>query len=436
MKQFTPATQSAANSGKVRSTVLENGLTVLTVNHPLHTVVASVFVNVGARFETEAENGLTHFLEHMAFKGTLTRSAKDIVEELEILGSDINAGTGRAATQYYVQGLPQHLGASLDILADVLINSTLDASEIAIEKKVIAQEINESLDSLDEVTMDALGATAYPNQPVGRAILGSKKTVKSFTRDMVADYMKRHYHAANMIVSAVGEVDHEAFVAEVSQRFGEIEAGERETVQPAAYTGGTVVTRKPKFQQADIIMAFPIPGMFDADYAAFDLLSDVLGTGMACPLFQEVREKRALCYSVAAGTSPSPDQSLFMVQGRTEGDTVEEFLRASCHEIARVAKGEISEKDWQRARNQITVQIVNRADRPAALAMNAANDLFNIGRVRTTEEMVSAYMAVTREQVIAAAQKIMASVPTISIAGNVKTSAETFTKAVAETFSA
>ena len=273
--------------GKVRTTVLENGLTVLTVNHPLHTVVASVFVNVGARFESETENGLTHFLEHMAFKGTETRSAKDIVEELEINGSEINAMTGRSGTHYYVHGLPQHLGGALDMLVDVLTKSTLDAKEIAVEKKVITQEINESLDDLDDVAMDALAAVSYPNQPLGRTILGTKKTVKSFTRQMVSDYMTRHYHAANMVVSAVGAVDHEAFVAEVSLRFGSLASGERHTAEPASYVGGTTVNRKRQFQQANIVLAFPIPGMFDVEYAAFDLLSDLIGSGMACPLFQE-----------------------------------------------------------------------------------------------------------------------------------------------------
>ena len=137
-----------------------------------------------------------------------------------------------------------------------------------------------------------------------------------------------------------------------------------------------------------------------------------------------------------AGTSPLADQSLFMIHGRTEGDKAEEFIRAACHEIVRVAKGEIADKDWQRARNQITLQIVMRADRPTAMAMSAANDLFNLGRVRTTEEVVERYMSVTREQVISAAQQIIAALPSISVAGNVKAEALVYTNAVTETFSA
>lgn len=222
-------TDFEAATEAVQITVLPNGVTVATARKPIHTVLVSVFANVGARNETEAENGISHFLEHMAFKGTTTRSPKDIVVEIERLGADINAFTSRSMTAYYVVGLPDHINPALDILSDVLKNSTLDPEEIAREQNVVVQEIHESMDDIQSIAYDALSSTAYPNQPMGRPILGPEANVRSFDHTMVADYMARHYGAEALTVIAVGNVNHETFVAEAAIRFGEIEAHDKIT---------------------------------------------------------------------------------------------------------------------------------------------------------------------------------------------------------------
>jgi len=402
----------------VQITVLPNGVTVATARKPIHTVLVSVFAKVGARYETEAENGISHFLEHMAFKGTTTRSPKDIVVEIERLGADINAFTSRSNTAYYVVGLPSHIAPALDILSDVLKNSTLDDEEISREQNVVVQEIHESADDIRDIAIDALSATAYPNQPLGRSILGPEENVRNFDHDMVAEYMARHYHAAALTVIAVGNVDHEEFVRLTAERFGDIQPGEKITAVAPIYAGGQAVVRDDRYDQAHLFIAFPAPGTMDDDYAVYDLLSDVLGGGMSSPLFQQVREERGLCYSIGAGMSPQPDSSLFLLNGATTAENVDEFLVTACAELAKIAKGEISDDDWTRALNQTVRQIVSRSEKPIAVAQQVASDMQTGGKVRTMSEQVERYNKVTRDDVIAAAKTLLTLNPTVVVAGN------------------
>lgn len=419
MQNYRLNPSNTPSSGEpVKMSVLPNGVTVATMNTAIHTVHVSVFANVGSRFETEQENGLSHFLEHMAFKGTTTRSARDISWQIERLGSDINAFTSQNATAYFVTGLPNHISSALDILSDVLTNSVMSPDEIAREQEVVVQEIHESNDDISDIAFSAFNATAFPDQPVGRHILGSEENVRSFDNAMLSDYMNRHYHAGGLIVMAIGRVDHDEFVAEAQVKFGNIAMSETQTPVPANYVGGTAVVKDDRYDQAHLFIGFPAPGSYSDECCSFDLLSDILGSGMSSPLFQEVREKRGLCYSVGSGLSQQPDQSMFIIHGSTTADKVDEFLVTSCNELVKIAKGEIEDSDWERARNQIISHIVTRFDSTTKLARTLADDFFNLGRIQTMDEIISSYMAVTQEQVIAAANALLLTKPTIVVAGN------------------
>ena len=407
-----------ASGDPVKMSVLPNGVTVATMNTAIHTVHVSVFANVGSRFETEQENGLSHFLEHMAFKGTTTRSARDISWQIERLGSDINAFTSQNATAYFVTGLPNHISSALDILSDVLTNSVMAPEEIAREQDVVVQEIHQYNDDIDDIAFSAFNATAFPDQPTGRHILGSEENVRSFDNAILSDYMNRHYHAGGLIVMAIGRVDHDEFVAEAQAKFGNIAMGETRTPVPATYVGGTTVVKDDRYDQAHLYIGFPAPGTYSPDIHAYDLLSDILGSGMSSPLFQEVREKRGLCYSVGAGVSQQPDHSMFLINGSTTADKVDEFLVTSCNELVKIAKGEIEDSDWERARNQIINQVVTRFDSTTRLARTLADDFFNLGRIQTMDEIIASYMEVTREQIIASANALLLTKPTIVVAGN------------------
>lgn len=409
----------AAATDEAQVSVLSNGLRVVTVKRPVFSVMVSVFANVGARNETIEENGISHFLEHMAFKGTNTRSAKDIVVEIERIGADINAMTGKATTAYLVNGLASHVGPALDILADVLTASTFDEEEIASEKEVVVQEIYESQDDIHDIAMDAFSATAYPDQPLGRPILGPEENVRSFTREMISDYMSRHYHPDTMLVIAVGDVSHAEFVTEVEARFGSLEPRAASEALPAQYVGGTTVIRDERFDQAQVIIGFPAPGSADLSaFATYDLLSDVLGGGMSAPLFQKVREERGLCYSIGSGVSAQADSSLFIIRGSTSNENVEEMISVACAELGRIANGEIEEVDWERARNQAVRQLVAQAEKTMMVTQRAATGIFTHGRVISMKEMVEAYLQLTREDLISAARKLIEVRPTVVIAGN------------------
>jgi predicted Zn-dependent peptidase len=396
-----------------------NGLTVVTVSRPFQTAFVGVFNCVGARNETEAENGISHFLEHMAFKGTTSRSPKDIVFEVEKLGSDINAFTSKNMTAYHIAGLPQHVGRSLDILADIMLNPTMPLDEIAREKEVVIEEIHESEDNIHDIAMNALMATAFPNQPGGREVLGTIENVESFTRDILLDYMHRHYHANNMIIVGVGPLDHDEFVTMVAERFDALEGRQKIQPEPIKYVGGQTVIRDERFDQTHVFIGYQAPGAYDKNFARYEMLSEVLGTGMSSPLFQTVREEKALCYSIQSGTMQGRETSLFIIAGSCSPEKLDPFINTSYGELVKIANGELSDDDFNRARNQSRIQKLSILDKPMLLACQIVEGIFyNDGVLISPEESIAIYEAVTKEDIIAAAKALIATQSTVVVVGN------------------
>ena len=402
----------------VEFTTLPNGIVVATAHKPINTMNVTVAVNVGARFENQEENGLSHFLEHMAFKGTETRSTKDIAVEIERLGADINAFTSRSMTAYHVTGLNSHIEPALDILSDVLKNSTLSLEEIAREQEVVIQEIHESQDDIYDIAMNAFARTAYPDQPLGRPILGFEENVRSFNQDIIRDYMKKYYHAGSMMVIGVGDIDHADFVKQASLRFGDITNRGENTHDEAKYVGGTTLVPDERYDQAHVVLGFPAPAPHDANFARFKILADVLGSGMSSPLFQEVREKRGMAYSIGSGMMRNADHSIFVVQSATTPEHIENCIRIICQEIVKIANGEIQESDWDRARNQVFLQLAHRSDKVSGIAPLIATEYFALKKLVSINDLYEKYSSVTKEQVIATAKEVIASVPSLTIAGN------------------
>lgn len=399
-------------------TTLSNGVRVATRQLPTKTVLTAVFANVGARCESKEENGLSHFLEHMAFKGTPSRDAKQIVSEVELLGSSVNAFTSRGVTAYFVTGLSEYGETSLDILADVIQNSLMDPEEIAREQEVVVQEIAESNDDIDAIAFNTLVETAFPDQPTGRPILGPEENVRSFTTESLKGYVAKHYHADNLVVVAVGDVDHDEFVALSEARFSGIARGSQANVEPAVYVGGQSVYQDDRFDQAQVFIGFPAPGVEDDSYAVYDLLGDVLGGGMSSPLFHEVREKRGLCYSVGTGLIAQHEKSVLVIQGSTTPKNLNEFISVSAEQLGKIAKGEVDPADFTRAKNTVKVQVAKREEKAMSLARAAVNDLFIRGSVRDVEDVLAVYDAVTLEDVIAAAKGLLDVKMTVVVAGN------------------
>ena len=309
----------------VEVTRLSTGLVVVTDAMPhLETSALGVWVGSGSRNEQPDEHGISHLLEHMAFKGTTKRSAREIVEEIEAVGGDLNAGTSTETTAYYARVLKADVPLALDVLSDILANPSFVPDELEREKSVIVQEIGAAQDTPDDVVFEHLNELCYPDQPMGRSLLGTAKTLKRFDRDMLRGYLATHYRGPDMVVAAAGAVDHKRVVEEVTRRFASFDATPAPKPQAAMFgKGGSRVVHR-ELEQAHLTLA--LEGVPQTDLSLFSLqvFTNTLGGGMSSRLFQEVREKRGLCYSIYAFHAPYTDTGFFgLYTGTDPGDAPE-----------------------------------------------------------------------------------------------------------------
>ncbi len=404
----------------IEQTTLPNGLRVVSVNLPgFDSAAVAAFVKAGARNETEANNGIAHFLEHMAFKGTRTRSALQIGAEIEVLGSNVNAYTSHETTCYFVTGLKGTIDRSVAIIGDVLCNSVFEPKDIETEKGVILQEIRRATDSPSNVAYDGYGLTAYPGQSIGRPILGRAELIEQVTRDHFTDFVGAHYFGDNMVVVGCGDFEHEAFVGMVAVHFERLPGRPAPVrVVPAQYAGGGIRNTEKDFEQVTILLGLQSVPETDATVYAHKVLSRALGGGMSSPLFQEVREKRGLVYSVGAFSDHGVDHGELVMQAGTTAKHVDELLDVACGELVKMTQS-VTEADMTRAKNGLLVRLATAKERPFSLAQGIAGSLFEHGEIQTPEYAMRKVEAVTMEDVAAAARVVARSNPTISLVGPV-----------------
>ncbi|HIP79141.1 MAG TPA: insulinase family protein, partial [Kiloniellaceae bacterium] len=249
------------------------------------TVSLGAWVGAGTRHETPEVNGIAHLLEHMAFKGTERRSARDIAEQIEAVGGHLNAYTSRENTAFYAKVLSEDAGLALDIVADILQHPAFLEEELERERAVVLQEIGQALDTPDDIVFDYFQETAYPAQALGRPVLGESTTVAGLSRAALCDYMQSHYGPGQMVLAAAGDVEHERFVAQVAEAFGDTAFGANGATDPAAYSGGDRRENR-ELEQVHLLLGFDAPGYLDDDYYALTLLSMLFGGGMSSRLFQ------------------------------------------------------------------------------------------------------------------------------------------------------
>lgn len=405
---------------QIEQTVLENGLRVVTAHLPgFDSAAVGAFVNAGARCETAENGGIAHFLEHMAFKGTSSRSALQIATEVEVLGSHVNAFTSQSMTAYFVTGLNTNMDQAIAILGDVLTDSVYDPKEIATEKGVILQEISRHFDNPGAVAYDGFGAVAYPDQAIGRPILGTSEFIRSVEREHFLDFVKANYFAQNMVVIGSGDIEHKRFVDKVAAAFARLPSRNEEVTPAAArYAGGYIRNTENNFKQVTCLMGLKSVGDRAASSHAHALLGSVLGGGMSAPLFQEVREKRGLVYAIHSGTHSGDDHGELIVSAGTTAEHVEQVLTLSCAEILKASQ-QISAHDLDRARNGMLVALATAKERPFTMARGLADALFTHGRLIEPTEFMARVRAVTLDDVKAAAAEVVTSTPTISLVGPV-----------------
>ncbi len=403
----------------VEITRLPNGINVVTHHMPhLETVALGIWVKAGARDERADENGIAHFLEHMAFKGTARRSARAIAEEIESAGGEINAATGMETTTYYARVLKNDWALALDILADIFTSPELDDEELERERDVILQEIAAANDQPDDLVFDLAQAASFGDHPLGRSILGTDELIGAVSRQQILDWRNRNYWGSRIVVAAAGNIDHHAFAAEAERQLGKIESGQQPQRQQPAFAPTACTAEKP-LDQAHLVLTFEAPGYRDPDIYVLQVLSSILGGGMSSRLFQEVREKRGLCYSVFSFGSAYEDVGQVGVYAATSPEHSNELMSLTTDIMMSVAR-EVSDAEVARAKAQLKASLVMNLESASSRADQIARQFLAFGHVPAISTLVTKIEAVTPEQVRALAERLFRSkTPGFSAVGHI-----------------
>ena len=389
----------------IELTTLPNGLRVISEKMPrLESVAIGIWVDAGARYEAEPVNGIAHMLEHMAFKGTKRRSAFQIAEEIEAVGGHMNAYTSREQTAYFIRVLRENMPLAVDVLADILQHSTFAPEELERERAVIIQEIGQTEDTPDDIIFDHLQGAAYPDQAMGRSILGTVERVSGMAREALSGFMADYYRADKLVLCAAGAVDHAELVALAEEKFTELTTGDAPTFEPARYQGGEIRDDR-DLEQVHFALALPGLAFTDDDFYACQVMSTILGGGMASRLFQEIREKRGLCYSVFSFSSSFVDGGLFALYAGTGEDQVGELVPVMADVFTGLAD-DVTDEEVARARTQLKAGLMMSMETPGSRTEQMARQMMIHGRPLSAQEIVARVEQVDRAAISRVVRRI------------------------------
>ncbi|TAN56627.1 MAG: insulinase family protein [Rhodospirillales bacterium] len=400
----------------VRIDEVKPGLRLVTdAMDKVETATLGVWVEAGTRHESPEMNGVAHMLEHMAFKGTGKRSARAIAEEIENVGGHLNAYTSREHTAYYAKVLKEDVDLALDIISDILQNSLFAEDELTRERDVVVQEIGQAEDTPDDIIFDHFQAAAFPNQGLGRPVLGTEEIVKGLDRQAIQGYMTRNYGPPRLLVAAAGKVNHDALADLVARQFETLGSAQPASSDPACYVGGEYREER-DLEQAHIVLGLPGVDFKDPGYYATSVLATLLGGGMSSRLFQEVREKRGLAYSVFAHTSSYADGGLFSVYAGTDPARLGELVPVLCEEIVKMCEP-VAAQELARARAQLKASVLMSLESTSARCETLARQMQVFGRPIPPAEIVERIEAVDEAAVAAAAKRLLTARPTLAALG-------------------
>ena len=400
----------------VRLTRLPNGLTVVSEHMPrVETVSFGAYVAAGTRHESAAENGVSHFLEHMAFKGTEKRDALAIAREIEDVGGHLNAYTSRENTAYYCKVLKEDVGLAADIIGDILTHSTFIPEELERERGVILQEIGQANDTPDDIIFDHFQTTAFPDQPMGRPTLGTEDVIKGMKREALTSYMRHHYGPERMVVAAAGALEHETLLELVKTHFADLPQVAPPPPEASRYVGGEF-REEDDLEQVHIVLGFPSAGYKETLYYPSLLLSTLLGGGMSSRLFQEIREKRGLVYSIYSFAHPFQDGGLFAVYAGTGEKEAGELVPVTVEELRKV-QTDVTRDELERAKAQFRASLLMSLESTGSRTEQLARQIQVHGRIIPVEETKARIAAVTIEDVQEAARAAFRSPPTLAALG-------------------
>ena len=374
---------------------LANGLRVATDRiDTVDTVSLGIWVDVGTRHEQANINGVAHFLEHMAFKGTARRNALAIAEEIEAVGGHLNAYTSRESTAYYAKVLKEDVPLALDILSDILQNSTFEPAETERERAVILQEIGQANDTPDDIVFDHFQECAYPDQAMGRPVLGRPEIIRQLKREAIIAYLRDHYGAQRMVLAAAGHLDHDRIAGLADNLLGGLPAERPATTEPACYAGGDRREQR-DLEQLHLVLGFPGVVLCDPDYYAASVLSTAFGGGMSSRLFQEIREKRGLVYTIHSFVHGYRDGGLFGIYAGTGEAEAAELVPAICREVIRLEDG-LTPVELNRAKTQMKAGLLMSLESTSARCEQLAQHLLIhgtpfdpfeiVGRIETVDD--------------------------------------------------
>lgn len=404
----------------IKVTTLDSGLRVITDTVPeMETVALGVWADVGTRHEDLKHNGVAHMVEHMMFNGTPTRTSRQIAEAVEDVGGQINAYTSREITAYYIHLLKNDMPMAMDILSDILQRPTFPDNELEKERGVILQEIGMTNDTPDDVVFDHYQETAYPGQALGAPILGREDIIQNMKKETLYDYVHRFYTPEKLVISAAGNVDHDAFVHTARTMFSDLPKDTHQVYEAAKYNGGDMRTEK-DLEQSHVVLGFQGISREEPDYYSAVILGTVLGGGMSSRLFQEIREKRGLVYSIYASHSAYHDDGQFEIYAGTGPENLDKLIPVTCDEIVKIMQNPITEAELARAKAQIKAGILMSRESMLSRANRQAKYLINFKGAPDVARLIAQVDAVTVYSVQKIAQKIFIGKPTLAALGPVK----------------
>jgi predicted Zn-dependent peptidase len=396
------------NERNIRRTVLPNGLTILTekMDH-IRSVAMGVWIRAGSRHELPEINGISHFVEHMVFKGTKSRSAQHIAREVDAIGGNLDAFTGKETVCFNIKVLDEHVPVALDVLSDLVLNPTFASDEITRERGVILEEIKMDEDNPDYLVHEIFTQAFWKDHPLGKPILGTKETVKRFERETLCGFYGQRFHGSNMIFSAAGNIDHDTFVEQVTRRFESLPAGESLTVQVPPKTAARIILKNKKaLEQVQLCLGVPAPAIADESRYITLILNTILGGGMSSRLFQTVREERGLAYSIYSDLNPYSDTGSLCVYAGTSSDRAIQVVHLVMEQFRRLKSEPLPADELRRAKDQLKGNLLLSLESSTSRMSNLARQQMHFNYFFGMQEILDKVESISEDQVLAMANQL------------------------------
>ncbi|WP_158750922.1 pitrilysin family protein [Acidobacterium sp. S8] len=396
------------NERNIRRTVLPNGLTILTEKMDyVRSVAMGVWIRAGSRHEMPEVNGISHFVEHMVFKGTKSRSAQHIAREVDAIGGNLDAFTGKETVCFNMKVLDEHVPVALDVLSDLVLNPVFASDEITRERGVILEEIKMDEDNPDYLVHEIFTQAFWKDHPLGRPILGTKETVRRFERDTLCSYYGQKFHGGNMIFSAAGNLDHDAFVEQVTRRFESLPAGESVSFAVSPKTAARIILKNKKsLEQVQLCLGVPAPAIADESRYVTLVLNTILGGGMSSRLFQTVREERGLAYSIYSDLNPYSDTGSLCVYAGTSADRAVQVVQLVMEQFRRLKNEPLPADELRRAKDQLKGNLLLSLESSMSRMSNLARQQMHFNYFFGMQEILDKVEAISEDQVLAMANHL------------------------------